>query len=215
MDDGEFDRALIAAAFQVAAEKGWRSVSVGAAARAAGLPLARARERFPGRPAVLLRFGRLADQAALTDAPSDGPPRDRLFDLLMRRIDMLQSHRAGVLALLRALPSEPPTALLLTLATRRSMRWMLDAAGVPTRGINGELRVRGLLAVWLWTVRAWRADETEDLSATMAALDVALRRAEQAAGWLGWRAAPPPQPSEEAAPPPQSAEEPPAPGPAA
>ena len=114
--------------------------------------------------------------------------RDRLFDLLMRRIDALQAHRAGVLALLRALPADPPTALLLALATRRSMRWMLEAAGIPTRGIHGELRVKGLVAVWLWTIRAWRADDNEDLAATMAALDAALRRAEQAAGWLGWRA---------------------------
>ena len=131
MDDAAFDNALIAAAFQLAAEQGWRRVSVVAAARAAGLPLARARERFPGRSAILLRFGRLADQAALAEAPSEGPVRDRLFDLLMRRIDALQTHRAGVLALLRALPAEPPIALLLALATRRSMRWMLAAAGSP------------------------------------------------------------------------------------
>ena len=72
MDDAAFDNALIAAAFQLAAEQGWRRVSVVAAARAAGLPLARARERFPGRSAILLRFGRLADQAALAEAPSEG-----------------------------------------------------------------------------------------------------------------------------------------------
>jgi ubiquinone biosynthesis protein COQ9 len=93
-----------------------------------------------------------------------------------------------VLALLRALPAEPPIALLLALATRRSMRWMLQAAGVlPTSGVRGELRVKGLVAVWLWTIRAWRSDESQDLSATMSALDVALRRAESAAEWLGWR----------------------------
>lgn len=46
MDDVEFDKALIAAAFQLAAEKGWRAVSVVTAARAAALPLARARERL-------------------------------------------------------------------------------------------------------------------------------------------------------------------------
>jgi hypothetical protein len=208
MDDAEFDRALIAAAFQVAAEQGWRRLSVAAAARAGGLALPRARARFPWRAAVLVRFGRLADQAALTDAPAEGPVRDRLFDLLMRRIDALQAYRGGVLALLRALPSEPPFALLLGLATRRSMRWMLDAAGVSTAGVRGELRVRGLMAVWLWTLRAWRADETEDLSHTMAALDTALRRAEQAAEWLGSRpsapdappAEPPPEPPPEAAP---------------
>ena len=86
MDDAEFDRALIAAAFQVAADQGWRRLNVAAAARAGGLPLPRARERFPGRAAILVRFGRLADQAALADAPSEGPVRDRLFDLLMRWI---------------------------------------------------------------------------------------------------------------------------------
>jgi ubiquinone biosynthesis protein COQ9 len=209
MDDAAFDRALIAAAFQLAADGGWRSVSVATAARSAGLPLDRARERFPGVAALLVRLGRLADQAALVNASSEGPVRDRLFDLLMRRIDTLQAHRAGVLALLRALPGEPPTALLLALATRRSMRWMLEAAGIRTTGVRGEMRVRGLGAVWLWTIRAWRSDESEDLSATMAALDMALRRAEQAAEWLGWRARP-----AEAPPPADEAPEPPAEAPA-
>jgi AcrR family transcriptional regulator len=207
MDDAAFDAALIAAAFQLAAEQGWRHVSVVAAARAAGLPLGRARERFAGRAAILVRLGRRADQAALAEAPSEGPVRDRLFDLLMRRIDTLQTHRAGVLALLSALPADPPTALLLALATRRSMRWMLEAAGIPTRGIHGELRVKGLLAVWLWTLRAWRADDGEDLGTTMAALDAALRRAEQAAGWLGWRppeAEPPADAGEPEQPPPEA-----------
>lgn len=196
MDDAEFDRALIAAAFQIAAEKGWRTVSVASAARAGGLALPRARARFPSRAAILLRFGRLADQAALADVPSDGSVRDRLFDLVMRRIDALQAHRAGVLALLRTLPADLPTALLLTVATQRGMRWLLEAAGVQSTGPRGELRVRGLLAVWLWTVRAWRNDDSEDLAATMVALDEALRRAERAAEWLGWRprhAAPPPE----------------------
>jgi AcrR family transcriptional regulator len=193
MDDAAFDSALIAAAFQVIAEHGWGRLSVADAARSGGLPLARARERFPSRAAVLLRFGRLADQAGLAETPADGTTRDKLFYLLMRRIDAVQAHRAGVLALLHGLPAHPATALMLALANRRSMRWMLGAAGVPTVGINGELRVKGLLAVWLWTIRTWRTDDSTDLSATMAALDAALQRAERAAAWLGWRQAPPPE----------------------
>lgn len=184
MDENAFDTELIASFFRLAAERGWAQVSVVAAARAAALPLDQARARLPGRAAVLLRFGRMADQAALTEAPNDGSIRDKLFDLLMRRLDVVQAHRAGVLALLRALPTEPPTALLLACATRRSMRWMLEAAGVGTHGLRGALRVRGLVAVWLWTLRAWEGDETADLSVTMAALDAALRRAERAAAWL-------------------------------
>ncbi len=185
MTDAEFDKALIAAAFARAAEAGWDRVSVPEVARAADLDLARARERFPARAAILLRLGRLADQAALAQAPAEGTVRDRLFYLLMQRIDVLQAHRAGVFALMRALPARPPAVLLLACATRRSMRWMLGAAGVSTAGLRGELRVKGLCAVWLCAMRAWQRDESEDMSGTMAAVDTALQRAERVASWLG------------------------------
>ncbi len=186
MDDAAFDRALVSAAFAIAAEDGWHRVSIVRAARRAGLPLDRARPRFPGRGAVLLRFGRIADQTALADAGADagGSVRDRLFDLLMRRFDALQANRQGVLALLSALPFDPPAALLLGLATAGSMAWMLEAAGVSAQGPIGRLRAKGLTAVWLAAVRAWRSDASVDLSATMAALDHALARAERVAGWL-------------------------------
>ena len=189
MSDTDFDGALVAAFFRLAAEQGWGRTNVADAARAASLPLAEARVRFPGRAAVLRQFGRMADRAALAETPTEGTVRDKLFDLLMRRFDALQAHRAGVIAILRALPSEPPTALLLACATQRSMRWMLHAAGVSTAGLRGELRVRGLVAVWVWTLRAWERDDSADLSGTMAALDAALRRASRLATWLSRGAA--------------------------
>lgn len=180
MDDRTFDAALIGAAFQLAASSGWSRVSVAGAARVAGLALDRARARFPGRGAVLLRFGSLADQAALAALVSVGAPRERLFDLLMARFDVLQQHRGGVLALLRDLPLRPGASLLLAAATRESMRWMLEAAGVPVHGVVGRLRVDGLTAAWFYVLRAWVRDESADMVATMAALDRALSRAMQA-----------------------------------
>jgi hypothetical protein len=88
---------------------------------------------------------------------------------------------------------------------------MLEAAGIPTHRLGGELRVKGLVAVWLWTIRAWRADDSEDLSTTMAALDTALQRAETAAERLRWRGRPAEPSAEEAAapePPPPDAPDP-------
>jgi ubiquinone biosynthesis protein COQ9 len=187
MDNDAFDRKLVEAAFTLIAERGWRRMSVAEAARQADLPLDQARGRFPVRAVVLLRFGVLADQAALALAPKEGLHRDRLFDLIMRRFDFLQSHRPGVMALLRALPTEPCVAALLAAANRRSMAWMLEGAGISARGPLGRLRTRGLLLVWLAGVRAWRNDTSPDLSATMAALDRALTRAEQVEGWLACR----------------------------
>ncbi len=184
MDDTEFDRLLLAEAFATIAAEGWSRFSVARAARSAGLSLERARLRFPTRGAVLIRFGRLADAAALAGAPEEGAVRDRLFEMMMRRLDVLQAHRAGVIALLRHLPLAPPLAALLGCASLTSMGWLLEAAGVSARGPLGRLRAKGLLGVWLWTVRAWMGDESRDLSATMAALDTALARAERASRWV-------------------------------
>jgi hypothetical protein len=183
MTDHEFDQALIAGAFALAATGGWPSVSPAAAAREAGLSLDRARSRFADRAAILHRFGTQADGLALAGSLGSGPVRERLFDVMMRRFDALQSHRAGVLALLRHLPADPLLSVMLAADTARSMGWMLDACGVPAQGLRGMLATQGLTAVWLYTLNAWRSDESADLSGTMAALDRALSRAEQAAGW--------------------------------
>ena len=189
LNDTEFDHALIASAFEQAGLRGWGALSIADAARDAGLPLARARARFPGRDALLLRFGVMADQAALAgDAGGDDvTPRERLFDLLMQRFDAMQPHRDGMSALLRTLPADPATGLLLYSANLRSMKWMLDGAGIPSGGVVGALRVHGLLAVWVGALRAWERDDSPDLSGTMAALDRGLDRAVRAEGWLPGR----------------------------
>ncbi len=182
----QFDQALITSAFEQVAARGWRRLSLVEAARAADLPLDRTRERFAGPSDLLLRLGSLADQAALAEAGGDGfagapapSARERLFDMLMRRFDVLQQHRGGVIALLAALPSDLPLGLLLTSATSHSMRWMLEGAGIDAGGVRGAIRVNGLLGVWLYTLRAWERDDSLDLAGTMAALDRALERMAQ------------------------------------
>lgn len=182
--DAAFDRALVEAALDLAATEGWRSVVVARAARNAGLPLDRARRRFPDRLRVLLALGELADRAALESIDAGGEagsalalaPCELLFDALMRRFDVLQTSRAGVVAVLQALPFDPLTALVLGGATNRSMAWMLESAGIDTTGLRGALRVQLLTGAWLYAVRAWEKDDSPDLAGTMAALDRGLDR---------------------------------------
>ncbi len=177
MTDHDFDHALVAAALAEAGERGWRAVSIAAAARRAALPLGRARSRFPTRLAVLMRLGEQADRTALEGAGAEGetsplPARELLFDMLMRRLDVLQENRAGVLAVFEALPFDPVTALALAAATGRSMVWMLEGAGIEASG----LRVPLLTGAWIAVARAWQSDESADLAGSMAALDRALDR---------------------------------------
>lgn len=188
MTDPVFDQALTDAALAFAAERGWAAVTVAEAASRAGLDPQRVRSRFPDRIAILRRFGRLADAAAIEGNMPDQPARDRLFDALMRRFDHLQARRAGVLAVLDGLRRDPCTVLALAPEGPASMARILKGVGISPLPPKGPLRVLGLWATWLSSADAWRRDDSADLTATMAALDRALGRAERAAGWIGDRA---------------------------
>lgn len=177
MDHDDFDAALLSAAMTQAEHGGWASVSLLDSARTAGLAFPQTRERFPCRASLMLRLGRMADESALADNTTFGSSRERLFDLLMRRLDVFQQYRGGIRAVMRALPMDPPLALLLGGATLESMRWMADAAGINVAGLGGLVRINMVVAIWTHTLRAWEKDDSEDMGSTMAALDQALNKA--------------------------------------
>lgn len=178
MNNHDFEIALVDAAFALGAERGWSSVSVAATARHARLDPSRARELFPCTGTILRKFGQQADSAVLLHPATDESVKDRLFDILLRRFDFLQERRAGVLALMRHLPLCPPMAVALAEMHLVSMGWLLEGAGIGATGFSGELKKRGLLAVWLYALRVWSTDESPDLAATMAAVDSALAKAD-------------------------------------
>lgn len=177
------DEALIAALWRVVAAHGWGGLTMGRLAAESGLPLADLRGRFPSRLDALLLHGRLMDRAVLagTIAGQGGAARDRLFDVLMRRLDAMQPHRAGILRFLRDMRHDPGLAVLLAPHLAQSMRWMLDAAEIEADAGLRRILALGLAGVWLGTLRAWAEDDSEDLGHTMAALDRLLDRAGQIA----------------------------------
>jgi AcrR family transcriptional regulator len=185
----DIDSRLVTGLWQVVAERGWPGLSMRRVAAASGVAPAEIRRRCPTPCHLLALHGRVMDQLVLEgtapgDALDTNTPRDRVFDVLMRRIDALQPHRAGILRLLDDLRRDPLLGLVLLASLPRSMAWMLEAAGLGAGGLAGLARAKGLTAVWLATLRAWVDDESVDLGPTMAALDRALDRAEQVARML-------------------------------
>src|SRR5690349_11109153 len=75
---------------------------------------------------------------------ADEPPRDRLFEILMRRLEVLAPYKRSVQSLMRSALCNPGLALALNSFAIRSMRWMLTGAGINTAGGKGAVRAQGL-----------------------------------------------------------------------
>ena len=174
------DRIIDATLARVASE-GWRHLSLAAIADAAELPILRVYRTFGSKRAILRGLYRRVDAAALAEPPPAEPaerPRDRLFDLLMRRFDTLRPYKPTLEVLRRELPGDPATLLCAGASLLHSMRWMLEATNISTGGLRGAVAVKLTAAAYLSTMRVWQRDDSPDLARTMAALDARLRRIE-------------------------------------
>lgn len=179
------DRAL-----ELAVERGWRAISLSDIAAAAKVPLSQLYAIYPSKTAILDAFSQDLDRQVLsaTDAEApEGSARDRLFDVVMRRLDAMEPHREAMRAILNGARRDPLMALASLGQFMRSMACMLEAAGISAEGVRGAIRVEGLAAIYLATLRVWLSDESEDRARTMATLDSRLRRAERWAGILDRR----------------------------
>jgi AcrR family transcriptional regulator len=173
---------IIEAALALIASSGWRSVSLAAVGEATGLSIFQVYRVFPSRTAILCGFLRRIDEAALAapvEAEAGERPRDRVFDLLMRRFDALQPYRTPLTVLRHDLPFDPLSALAAGAALLCSMRLTLEAAGISGDGIGGMIAAKLVAAAYVFASQTWARDESPDLSQTMAALDRRLRGIER------------------------------------
>ncbi len=176
---------IIDAALALAAAGGWRQLGLAGIAEKAGLTMAELRSVFPSKAAILAGFVRRTDERVLAGGQAEGSTaRDRLFDVLMRRFDVLQPDRSAVRVIIRDSLCDPLAVLCQGPMLLCSMASMLEAAGLSSAGLNGALRTKGLALVYLVALRAWLKDDSTDLAKTMAVLDRGLRQAEKMAAFL-------------------------------
>jgi AcrR family transcriptional regulator len=180
MSDGMsevLDRAADAA-LALAADRPWNEISLRDIAQAAGVGFAELYARAPSKRALLTRLSRRFDQAALA-AGAEGETHDRLFDIVMARIEAMEPHRLALIAIARD-EGAPALACRFPLTARA----VLEGAGVSTDGWRGKLRTAAMTAVWARVLQVWRDDEGA-LNRTMAEIDKRLRQLRSRLSKLG------------------------------
>jgi AcrR family transcriptional regulator len=182
------ERERIIDAFMVLlGEASIEDIGMGQIAARASVSLAELRQHFGGKLAILAAYMKDVDRAVLGGIAADmaaEPPRERLFDVLMRRLDVLTPNKAAVRSLRRSAARNPGLAVALNGLSARSAQWMLTAADIPATGPFGALRAQGLAMLFATVVGTWLNDDDPGLARTMSALDRALSRGATFAGLL-------------------------------
>lgn len=176
---------LVKLAFELVAEHGWRRFSLAELARRANVPLAKVYAELPDRPALLRALGRRLDAHMLDVTPSDLAalsPRERVFEMIMRRLEGMAPYKAGLRVLGREARGEADLLVTSLCNLGRLSRWLLDAADVQA-GAGAPLAATVLSAIYVRVFGIWLDDDTPDLARTMAELDRRLQQAETLARW--------------------------------
>jgi len=171
---------IAAAAIRLAGERGWRNLTLGDIAQAAGVTLSALARCYGSRQEILDGFERMIDRRMLAGAIAgdiDDKPRDRLFDIIMERFDALLPYRDGVRRIAKELAFDPISGLTLATALPRTLSWMFTGARIAADGPAMPFKLAVLGGIYLATFRVWLDEESQDLSKTMATLDKQLDRA--------------------------------------
>jgi AcrR family transcriptional regulator len=179
---------IIDAFMALLAEKSIEQIGLAEIAKGAGVSLSELRGAFGSTFAILAAFVKQIDRAVLAGDDADmaeEPPRERLFDVLMRRIELLAPHKEALASLLRSARRNPGLALALNAMAVRSQQWMLAAAGLHSSGPLGMARAQGLAVLFARVLRTFVHDDDEGHARTMAELDRGLGRGARLLGVLG------------------------------
>jgi len=178
----------VAALMELLAEQSFEDIGLAEVAGRAGIKLSQLRAEFGSTLAILGAYTKQIDTAVLDGGDADMAeenPRDRLFDVLMRRLEALAPYKDSLRSLMRSARRNPGLALALNAMALRSQKWMLEAAGIGASGPRGALRAQGAALMFARVMSVWIDNDEEGLDRTMAALDRGLASAERWDGFVG------------------------------
>lgn len=174
------------ACLKVIEKEGWNGFSFAKASEESGISLSVFHDQFSSPSDVMVHLFKILDQSVLQtlDSYEGVSPKDTLFDILMSRFEAAQPYKPVLRSFWRDWMMNPTEVPAFACQGFTSMAWMLEAAGLESRGLKGFLRVQGLTTLYLLTLRTWLTDDSPDLGKTMVSLDKGLEKLERMAHLL-------------------------------
>ena len=113
----------------------------------------------------------------ISDSIEKSTRKDMIFEIIMMRFDILQIYRKPIIKIFEFFKKKPQELVFLLPSLIESMISMAGLAKISVVGIKGNLKIKGLLAIYFSSFLVWSKDNSESLEKTMTSLDNHLDRA--------------------------------------
>jgi AcrR family transcriptional regulator len=181
VNDNETFSPIVSAALRLASERDWATITLADIAAEAGMALPDLIRQAATKTDILALATREIDErllASLATDPVDGEAHDRLFDTMLRRLEIMTPHKASIASIAKAPHGGLIDWAAMFCTALASLDRVLAAARFETRGNRGDLLRLGFLKLQADMLRVWLDDDDPGLARTMAQLDRRLRDTE-------------------------------------
>ena len=103
--------------------------------------------------------------------------KDMIFEILMMRFDIIQIYRKGIISIFNSFKTTPQDLFFLLPYIIDSIILMINYTNISSKGIVGQLKIKGILIIYISSFFIWTKDKSPSLEKTMTSLDKNLNNA--------------------------------------
>lgn len=169
---------LIQTMLDIAADMPWNDITLYDIVAKAGIELDEIKVLFPCKSDIINAYARQVDHRLIDEmdgAFGEGESaRDKLFDIIMERFDILNEHRDAIISVINGVTLDPKQGMESLSPLCSSIITIMNIANIEVDGWRGAIKISALSALYLKSLRDWVGDTSPDMAATMAGLDKSL-----------------------------------------
>jgi len=169
---------LAEATLIISSKKSWHSIKIDEIYKETKLNKKNLQNKIKNKRDLLENINRYFDFKLSKKANSvdESTRKDMIFEVIMMRFDILQIYRKSIIKIFNFFKNRPNELVFLLPSLIESMIVMAGLAKIPTNGIKGNLKIKGLLIIYFSSFLIWTKDNSKSLEKTMISLDNYLDR---------------------------------------
>lgn len=169
---------IIEATLEVLTQTSWDVLTMEELAAKLSITPIQLYAHFPTRCDLLKGIVQFIDDKMLElyqEGNEDLTLQEKLFDIIMCRFEVMETYKKSLKNIILTIWRDPISFPSGVFSGLHSMGIILGAVGVPIEGIKGKLNIKILSFFYLYTLKFWFDDETQDMAKTLAHVDKGLK----------------------------------------